>query len=98
MPDISAEIKEQVEINLKYEGYIKKQQQKVETIKKLETKKLPIDIDYSAIKELRLEAREKLNVIKPVNLGQAFRISGVNPADIAVLNIWLKRRGNANDK
>ena len=98
MPNISEEIKEQVEINLKYEGYIKKQQQKVENMKKLETKKLPTEVDYSKIKELRLEAREKLNMIKPVNLGQALRISGVNPADVAVLNIWLKQRGDANDK
>ena len=98
MPNISEEIKEQVEINLKYEGYIKKQQQKVENMKKLETKKLPTEVDYSKIKELRLEAREKLNMIKPVNLGQALRISGVNPADVAVLSIWLKQRGDANDK
>ena len=98
MPDIPTDIKEQVEIDLKYEGYIKKQQQKVEAMRKLETKKLPPDIDYSAINELRLEAREKLNVVRPINLGQALRISGVNPADVAVLSIWLKRRGGANDK
>ena len=98
MPDIPADIKEQVEIDLKYEGYIKKQQQKVEVMRKLETKKLPLCIDYSTINELRLEAREKLNVVRPINLGQALRISGVNPADVAVLSIWLKRRGGANDK
>lgn len=96
--DISADIKEQVEIDLKYEGYIKKQQQKVEAMRKLETKKLPPDIDYSTINELRLEAREKLNVVRPINLGQALRISGVNPADVAVLSVWLKQRGVANDK
>ena len=98
MPDLLPDIKEQIEIELKYEGYIKKQQQKVEAMKKLETKKLPLDIDYAKINELRLEAREKLNLIRPINLGQASRISGVNPADVAVLSIWLKRRGDENDR
>ena len=91
--DLPLEVKEQVEISLKYEGYIKKQQQKVNAMRKLEVKKLPADVDYSCVDGLRLEAREKLNKIKPINLGQASRISGVNPADIAVLNIWLKQRG-----
>ena len=77
---------------------IEKQQQKVEAMRKLETKKLPLDIDYSTINELRLEAREKLNVVRPINLGQALRISGVNPADVAVLSIWLKQRGETKDK
>ena len=91
--DLPLEVKEQVEISLKYEGYIKKQQQKVNAMRKLEGKKLPADVEYSCVDGLRLEAREKLNKIKPINLGQASRISGVNPADIAVLNIWLKQRG-----
>lgn len=92
-PELSYEIKEQVEISLKYEGYIKKQQQKVEAMRKLESKTLPQNIDYQQIDGLRLEAREKLNKVKPINLGQAARISGVNPADITVLSIWLKQRG-----
>ncbi|MDE5600306.1 MAG: tRNA uridine-5-carboxymethylaminomethyl(34) synthesis enzyme MnmG, partial [Oscillospiraceae bacterium] len=92
-PELSYEIEEQVEISLKYEGYIKKQQQKVEAMRKIENKKLPHNIDYQQIAGLRLEAREKLNKIKPINLGQAARISGVNPADITVLSIWLKQRG-----
>lgn len=88
-PDIDQNIFEQVEIEIKYEGYINKQLKQVEQQKKLETKKLPTDFDYSSIIGLRLEAQEKLNKIKPLNIGQASRISGVSPADISVLLIWL---------
>ncbi len=88
-PDLNPNIFEQVEIEIKYEGYIQKQLKQVEQMKKLEVKQLPKDFDYNEIEGLRLEAREKLNKIKPLNIGQASRISGVSPADISVLLIWL---------
>ena len=88
-PDLGPNIFEQVEIEIKYEGYIQKQLKQVEQMRKLETKLLPKDFDYREIKGLRLEAQEKLNKIKPLNIGQASRISGVSPADISVLLIWL---------
>lgn len=88
-PDLDPNIFEQVEIEIKYEGYIQKQLKQVEQMRKLETKLLPKNFDYSEIKGLRLEAQEKLNKIKPLNIGQASRISGVSPADISVLLIWL---------
>lgn len=88
-PQLDLNIFEQVEIEIKYEGYIQKQLKQVEQMKKLEVKQLPNDFDYNEIEGLRLEAREKLNKIKPLNIGQASRISGVSPADISVLLIWL---------
>lgn len=88
-PELDQNIFEQVEIEIKYEGYIQKQLKQVEQMKKLEVKQLPKDFDYNEIEGLRLEAREKLNKIKPLNIGQASRISGVSPADISVLLIWL---------
>jgi tRNA uridine 5-carboxymethylaminomethyl modification enzyme gidA len=93
-PELDSEVTEQVELRIKYEGYIKLQLEQVEAMRKLEAKLIPEDIDYSAIKGLRLEAAEKLAKIRPANIGQASRISGVNPADISVLLIWLdlKRR------
>jgi tRNA uridine 5-carboxymethylaminomethyl modification enzyme len=91
-PDLDSNIFEQVEIEVKYAGYIEKQLKQVEQTQKLEKKKLPLDFDYTEIKGLRLEAQEKLNKIKPLNIGQASRISGVSPADINVLLIWLTQR------
>jgi tRNA uridine 5-carboxymethylaminomethyl modification enzyme len=93
-PELDSDVTEQVELRIKYEGYIKLQLEQVEAMRKLEAKLIPEDIDYSAIKGLRLEAAEKLAKIRPANIGQASRISGVNPADISVLLIWLdlKRR------
>ena len=85
-PDIPDDVAEQVEISIKYEGYINRQIKQAEQFRKLESKKLPEDIDYSKIDGLRIEARQKLEKIKPSSLGQASRISGVNPADIAVFN------------
>ncbi len=90
-PDLPFEVKEQVELQIKYEGYINIQLQQVEAMRKLEEKKLPEEVDYSSITGLRLEAAEKLNKIKPLSVGQASRISGVNPADISVLLVWLKK-------
>lgn len=90
--DLPYEIFEQVEIAVKYEGYIKKQLAAVEAMRKLENKLLPPEIDYKEITGLRLEAQEKLNAVRPLNIGQASRISGVSPADINVLMIWLMKR------
>ena len=91
-PDLPADVGEQVEISVKYEGYIQRQQKQVEDFRKMERHKLPADLDYSGIQGLRLEAREKLAAIRPLDLGQASRISGVSPADVAALMIWLERR------
>ena len=91
-PELPWDVKQQVEINLKYEGYIKTQTEKIEQMKRLEEKQLPTDIDYKTISGLRLEAQEKLNKHRPLNIGQAGRISGVNPADVSVLLIWLSGR------
>ena len=93
-PPLPDDVKEQAEIQLKYEGYIEKQQIQINQFKKLESKKLPKDIDYSKIYGLRIEARQKLDKIKPISLGQASRISGVSPADISVLVIWLEANEN----
>ncbi|MBR2133329.1 MAG: tRNA uridine-5-carboxymethylaminomethyl(34) synthesis enzyme MnmG [Eubacterium sp.] len=89
-PNLPKEIFEQVEITIKYEGYIARQMQQIKEMRRIESKKIPADIDYSKLKGLRLEAVEKLSKIRPENLGQAGRISGVNPADIAALNIILE--------
>ena len=91
-PELDSNIFEQVEIEVKYAGYIEKQRKQVEQMQRLERKKLPENFDYNEIKGLRLEAREKLNKIKPLNIGQASRISGVSPADISVLLIWLSQK------
>ena len=91
-PDLPADVAEQGEISVKYEGYIQRQQKQVEDFRKMECHKLPADLDYSGIQGLRLEAREKLAAIRPLDLGQASRISGVSPADVAALMIWLERR------
>ncbi len=96
-PNISESIFSQVETEIKYEGYIKKQVAQVEQMRKLESKKLPTDVDYKTIIGLRLEAQEKLNKVKPLNIGQASRISGVSPADISVLLIWLAQRRNRKE-
>ena len=89
--EIRNEILEQIEVEIKYEGYIKKQLSQIEHMRKLENKKLPSSIDYKSISGLRLEARERLNEVKPINIGQASRIYGVSPADISVLLIWLSK-------
>jgi tRNA uridine 5-carboxymethylaminomethyl modification enzyme len=80
---------EQVEISVKYAGYIQRQQKQVEDLKRMESHRIPADIDYNTIQGLRLEAREKLTDVRPLDLGQAGRISGVSPADIAALMIYL---------
>ncbi len=88
---LNEEVCEQVELQIKYEGYISKQLDQIEQMRKLEEKKLPTDVDYSNIRGLRLEAAEKLNKVKPVSLGQASRISGVSPADVSLLAVWLQQ-------
>lgn len=88
-PELPWEVCEQVELQIKYEGYIQKQLIQIEQMRKMESKKLPKDLDYSQIYGLRLEAIEKLNKIKPLSVGQASRISGVSPADISMLAVWL---------
>ena len=92
-PNLPEDVQVQVEINLKYTGYIKRQMQQVAQFKKLESRKLPGDFDYSTVKSLRLEAIQKLNMFKPLNIGQASRISGVSPADISVLMVHLEQVG-----
>ena len=91
-PPLSREVREEVEIQLKYEGYIARQEKQVVEFEKAERRLLPPDIDYNAISGLRLEARQKLSEIRPLSIGQASRISGVSPADVAVLLIWLEQR------
>jgi tRNA uridine 5-carboxymethylaminomethyl modification enzyme len=91
-PELDRQVAEEVEIMIKYDGYIKLEEKQVESFKKLEKKLLPEDLDYSEIKGLRLEARQKLNKFKPYSIGQASRISGVSPADISVLLIYLQTK------
>ena len=93
-PNLPREIFEQVQIELKYEGYIKRQLAQIKEAERLERQPLPADLDYSKIEVLRLEAREKLNRVKPLSFGQASRISGVNPADISILHIYFEKEKN----
>ena len=97
-PQYSTAVFEAVEIELKYEGYIKRQRADIEEARRLERKRLPQDVDYSAIQGLRLEAGEKLNKVRPENIGQAGRISGVSPADISVLLIWLASKEREGER
>ena len=97
-PSLDESIFEQIEVEIKYEGYIKKQQEQIENMKRLEEKKLPENIEYSKVFGLRLEAIEKLDKVKPQNIGQASRISGVSPADISVLLIWLSQNSRKEHK
>ncbi len=90
-PELPFEVCEQVELQIKYAGYIDKQLAQIDTMRKLEKKSLPENIDYSTIRGLRLEAVEKLNKVKPVSIGQASRISGVSPADVSLLIVWLEQ-------
>lgn len=89
---LESDVIEQVEIEVKYEGYIKKSLQQVEKLKKMESKKIPEDINYDEVPSLALEAREKLKKVSPLTIAQASRISGVNPADISILLIYLEQR------
>ena len=95
-PELPEDVAVQVNINIKYEGYIKRQKQQVAQFKKLEGKKLPKGFDYGVVKSLRREAVQKLNLYQPMNIGQASRISGVSPADISVLLVYLEQMGRGN--
>lgn len=90
-PELPYDVEEQVNINIKYDGYIRRQMRQVEQFKKLENKKIPEDINYDEIQSLRIEAKQKLNAIRPSSIGQASRISGVSPADVSVLLVYLKQ-------
>ena len=90
-PDLPQDVQEQVNIQIKYAGYIDQQLKQVEQFKKLEGRLLPMELDYQTIQGLRLEARQKLNLVRPENLGQASRITGVSPADISVLLIYMEQ-------
>ena len=94
-PVLPKDVVEQVEIELKYEGYIERQSRQVEQYKKMEKKLLPVDIDYDEVPSLRIEARQKLKAVHPISIGQASRISGVSPADISVLLVWLEQKKNS---
>ena len=96
-PELPEDVAEQVEISVKYEGYIRRQEKQVEELRQLEKHRLPPDMEYRHIQGLRLEAREKLAAVRPLDLGQASRISGVSPADIAALMIWLHTRTERGD-
>ena len=91
-PELSKAVTEEVEIQLKYAGYLARQEKQVAEFKRVEGHKLPPDTDYNAIQGLRLEAREKLSAVRPMDLGQASRISGVSPADLTALMIWLENK------
>ena len=100
-PKLPDDVREQVNINIKYDGYIKRQIKQVESFKKLENKKLEKDFDYDAVSGLRIEARQKLKLYQPVSIGQASRISGVSPADLSVLLVYMEQyyhQRNQNQK
>jgi tRNA uridine 5-carboxymethylaminomethyl modification enzyme len=94
---LAEEVIQQVEIAVKYAGYIERQEVEVEKFKNLEDKMIPDVFDFSTVPSLRLEARQKLAEIRPATIGQAARISGVSPADISILMVWLKRCGGVNE-
>lgn len=90
-PALSESVTEQVTIHIKYDGYIKRQMKQVEQFKKFESKKIPENFDYDDVASLRIEARQKLKEFRPVNIGQASRISGVSPADVSVLLVYMEQ-------
>lgn len=95
-PSLPYDVRQQVDINIKYDGYIRRQLKQVEQFKKLEQKKIPENIDYEKVGSLRIEARQKLEAYRPISIGQASRISGVSPADISVLLVYLEQYGKKN--
>lgn len=99
-PSLPADVREQVNINIKYDGYIRRQKKQVEQFRKMENKKIPEDLDYDEVQSLRIEAKQKLKAYRPMNIGQASRISGVSPADVSVLLVYLEnfRRGQEEKK
>ena len=97
-PTLPLSVKDSVEIEIRYEGYIKMERDRVERFRKLEHKRLPADIHYETIRGLRLEARQKLEARRPGSVGQASRISGVSPADIQVLLVWLEQQKSLREQ
>ena len=97
-PELSWDVRQQVDINIKYDGYISRQMKQVEQFKKMEVKKIPEDIDYEKVGSLRIEARQKLETYRPISIGQASRISGVSPADVSVLLVYLEQYGKNSKK
>jgi tRNA uridine 5-carboxymethylaminomethyl modification enzyme len=95
--DLDEQVEEQINIHIKYEGYIQRQLKQVERFKKLENKLIPSGIDYESIHGLRIEARQKLAAIQPASIGQASRISGVSPSDISVLVVYLEKLRRSGD-
>ncbi|HEX4646617.1 MAG TPA: tRNA uridine-5-carboxymethylaminomethyl(34) synthesis enzyme MnmG, partial [Verrucomicrobiae bacterium] len=95
---LSVEVIQQIEIAIKYAGYIDRQEIEVERFKTLEDKNIPKSFNYDSVPSLRTEARQKLNKIRPATLGQAFRISGVSPSDIGILAVWLKRSASRSSE
>jgi tRNA uridine 5-carboxymethylaminomethyl modification enzyme len=93
--DLDPEVKKQVEIEIKYAGYIVRERERIKTSREQEERLIPADFDYDLIHSLRYEAREKMKKIRPENLGQASRISGVNPSDITLLGMWLSKKQNS---
>ena len=96
-PALDPLVREQVEVELKYEGYIRRQEADIAEMRRLENRLLPPDTDYTALRGLRKEAAEKLSRVRPHSIGQAGRISGVSPADVAVLILWLQGRASAEN-
>lgn len=97
-PELPWDVRQQVDINIKYDGYISRQMKQVEQFKKMEVKKIPEDIDYEKVGSLRIEARQKLETYRPISIGQASRISGVSPADVSVLLVYLEQYGKNSKK
>ena len=95
-PELPEDVREQVNIEIKYEGYIRRQRTQVQAFKKMEKRKIPENFDYDEVPSLRIEARQKLKRIRPVSLGQASRIAGVSPADISVLLVYMESREKKN--
>ena len=95
--EVTDEVLEQVEINIKYEGYIKKELVEAKKMVDLDNKKIPEDIDYDKIKNIASEARQKLKEVRPSTIAQAIRISGVNPSDISILSVYLKKEYAKNE-
>ena len=96
--ELSEDVIEQINIRIKYDGYIRRQMKQVEQFKKLETKRIPDAINYDEIGSLRIEAKQKLNQYRPISIGQASRISGVSPADISVLLVYMESYGSKREK
>ena len=97
-PNLPADVCEEVNINIKYAGYLERQMKQVEQLRKMERKKIPADLDYETVPSLRTEARQKLSMYRPESIGQASRLAGVSPADVSVLLVYLASTGSRGEK